>query len=233
MNTLVKIIVSAAISSVTSGLIGYKVAQKKYYKQADKEVKELTAYYEQKISQIKEANNVSKSEGPTEPAPVAETKSKKGRKPKLPVEEVSSIQAPTSNTQKRYKDYTKTYKSESMEEVSKDPHKRRDLVAEEKTEHEEIEIIAPDEFGDKLYGYYTDALYYYQDGVLADEMDNPIYDVEDRVGPDALRSFGRYEDDRVCVRNHKLQQDYEIYLSLKDFKDILKSKGESVGPEDE
>ena len=61
----------------------------------------------------------------------------------------------------------------------------------------------------------------------------PIYDINGTVGPDALQSFGRYEDERVCVRNHRLQQDYEIYLSLKEFNEVQKSKGESVGPEDE
>ena len=62
--------------------------------------------------------------------------------------------------------------------------------------------------------YETESLTYYSDGVLTDEYDNPIEDIERLVGSDALTHFGEYEDDSVFVRNDDLKTDFEI---LKDY----------------
>lgn len=77
-------------------------------------------------------------------------------------------------------------------------------------------VIPPEEFGEKEdEGYETETLFYYTDGVLADEADNEIEDVESVVGCDSLTRFGEYEDDSVFVRNEQHRTDYEILLSLK------------------
>lgn len=230
MHTIGKLILGGIIGAVTGSFTGYKIAQKRYYKLADKEVSQLTAYYEDKLKEFKQGTN--QGSAPSEPIndeanAEEKPKVKKGRKPKLPQEEVSSMDGQPKST-KAYVDYAKQYKSINEEE-SKDTN-RRDLIAQEKTENKDIEIIAPEEFGDKFYNYYQDTLYYYNDGVLADDADNPITDIDNYVGSDALDSFGRYESDRVCVRNHRLQQDYEIYLSQNNFAEM---HGGSVSPEDE
>ena len=77
-------------------------------------------------------------------------------------------------------------------------------------------VISPDEFGE-IYGYETIDLTYYSDGVLTDDQDEIIDDVEAIVGLDALERFGEYEEDAIHVRNDRLKCDYEILLDNKPY----------------
>lgn len=79
-------------------------------------------------------------------------------------------------------------------------------------------VIAPDEFGDC--DYRTISLTYYEDKVLADDMDNIIDDVDDVVGLSSLDTFGQYEDDTVFVRNDRRRCDYEICLDSRTYSDV-------------
>lgn len=87
-------------------------------------------------------------------------------------------------------------------------------------------VIPPEEFGElEDEGYSKESLTYYADGVLADEEDEIVDDVEGTVGEDSLEHFGEYEDDSVFVRNHRLKADYEILLSQKEYyADVLEEK---------
>lgn len=96
----------------------------------------------------------------------------------------------------------------------------------EEGEDEEMKIekpyvIAPDEFGDMV-EYDTVSLTYYEDGVLTDEMDEIIEDVDSIVGVESLTHFGEYEDDSVFVRNDRLKTDYEILLDLRKYSDVYR-----------
>lgn len=85
-------------------------------------------------------------------------------------------------------------------------------------------VITPDEFGDKYdEGYAEETLTYYADGVLTDDMDVVIDDVDGMVGLDSLNHFGEYEKDAVHVRNEKHKTDYEI---LRD----NRTSDEVIGP---
>lgn len=77
-------------------------------------------------------------------------------------------------------------------------------------------IISPAEFGG-LDDYDTISLTYYADGVLTDDNDEPIEDIEKIVGTESLKHFGEYEDDSVFVRNDELKCDYEILLDTRNF----------------
>lgn len=79
-------------------------------------------------------------------------------------------------------------------------------------------VISPDEFGEND-DYDTVSLTYYDDGILADDQNQIIDDVEDVVG-DAIEHIGDYEDDTVHVRNDKLKTDFEILRDLDRFCDI-------------
>lgn len=76
-------------------------------------------------------------------------------------------------------------------------------------------VISPEDVGDTDYDLVT--LIYYDDRTLADEDNIVIDDPEETVGPDALGSFGEYEDDTVYVRDDRLQIEYEILLSDRPF----------------
>lgn len=82
-------------------------------------------------------------------------------------------------------------------------------------------VISPDEFGDL--GYETISLTYYaEDGMLTDDSDDPIDNIDEIVGTDSLFHFGEYEEDSVHVRNDRLQCDYEILLDQGKYHDHLK-----------
>lgn len=80
-------------------------------------------------------------------------------------------------------------------------------------------VISPEDFGEN--GYDTETLYYYADGILADDTDEPIEDVEFMVGEDFADHFGEYEDDSVFIRNDDQGIDYEILMDPRDFSDVI------------
>lgn len=85
-------------------------------------------------------------------------------------------------------------------------------------------VIPPEEYGE-LYDYDTIELTYYADGILADDGNEPIDDIDAVVGFDSLSRFGEFEDDSVHVRNDILKVDYEILLSIERYEDVVR-----VGP---
>lgn len=84
-------------------------------------------------------------------------------------------------------------------------------------------VIDPREFGE-LEGYEIITLAYYADGVLTDELDVPVEDVEGTVGRESLKTFGEYEDDAVHVRNDRLHAYYEILFDTRNYHDDVEPK---------
>lgn len=82
-------------------------------------------------------------------------------------------------------------------------------------------VIPPETFGD-IEDYDQITLFYFADGVLTDDVDIPIEDVEGLVGRDSLTHFGEYEDDSVFVRNDVRHTDIEILLDERNFYDLGK-----------
>lgn len=81
-------------------------------------------------------------------------------------------------------------------------------------------VISPEEFGEMDYSMVS--LVYYADGVLANDCDEIIEDVENTVGTDFPSHFGEYEDDSVFVRNNELELDYEILRDTRNYSDVVK-----------
>ena len=81
-------------------------------------------------------------------------------------------------------------------------------------------IISPNDFDDPNYENYDKVtLTFYADGVLTDELDNPICleDVQKNVGTEFVTHFGEFERDVVYVRNDILEIDYEILRDEDNF----------------
>ena len=116
-----------------------------------------------------------------------------------------------------------------------DYSRRTEEPEKEAKEDEEVDdmdrphVIEPEEFGEC--DYEEVSLTYYADGVLTDEQDNPIEDVDGMVGEDYAEHFGEYEDDSVFVRNDRLQTDFEILADQRNYSDLDKNK--SYPTEDE
>ena len=106
----------------------------------------------------------------------------------------------------------KTHMEEVEEEIANGEWDDKDVY--------EPYIIRPEEYGE-LHAYETLSLNYYADGVLTDELDNPIEDVESLVPADFADHFGEYDDNVVHVRNDNLECDYEILRDLRKFTDVV------------
>ena len=59
--------------------------------------------------------------------------------------------------------------------------------------------------------------YYSGNGVLVDDNEEQVDNVEELVGEDSLKHFGEYEDDSVYVRNDERKCDYEILLDESNY----------------
>lgn len=164
---------------------------------------------------------------------VVATKLLKSKYEKIAQEEIEAVR------EVYFKDYEEKCEQKSVEDNSKENSNdlREEMLrnceaiiesqgyAGEKEEMSMIKpyVIEPVEFGE-LHGYDTVTLTYYADGVLTDDMDEPIEDVDGMVGKDSLNHFGEYEDDSVYVRNEKDQTDYEILYDSRNYDDVINER---------
>ena len=84
-------------------------------------------------------------------------------------------------------------------------------------------VISPFDFGE-IDGYNQISLTYYADGILEDDANDIVTDVDELIGAGSLNTFGEYEDDSVFVRNEYLRTDFEI---LKDYRTYEEATGNS------
>ena len=84
-------------------------------------------------------------------------------------------------------------------------------------------VIPPEEFGD-IEDYDQISLTYYADGYLADDFNNyeVMEDIDAHVGKESLKTFGRYEEDSVYIRNDNEQTYYEILRSDRLFVEVVR-----------
>ena len=84
-------------------------------------------------------------------------------------------------------------------------------------------VIQPSDFGE-FDDYEKISLTYTADGVLLDDINEIVDDIEETVGEDSLEHFGEYEDDSVYVRNDSKKCDYEILLDQRNYQEILETQ---------
>lgn len=111
-------------------------------------------------------------------------------------------------------EYTKQYVNYSdVKTASSEPEEEKESYSEKPY------VITPEEFGEDD-EYKTISLLYFADEVLTDDDYAIIENVDDVVGRESLKTFGKYEDDAVYVRNDRLKCEYEILLDERHFEDI-------------
>lgn len=81
-------------------------------------------------------------------------------------------------------------------------------------------VIPPSDFGE-FDDYEKISLTYTADGVLLDDMNEIVDNVDESVGEDSLEHFGEYEDDSVYVRNDTKKCDYEILIDQRNYQEIF------------
>ena len=120
-----------------------------------------------------------------------------------------------------FREGLKSVKRENMVQYNKILNDNEYSSGEEKREAKDVEkpyMITVDEYAE-LDDYNTESLYYFEDGVLTDESENIIDDVEDIVGEEALAKFDEEEVDSVYVRNDARKTDYEILRDMGNYYD--------------
>lgn len=94
-------------------------------------------------------------------------------------------------------------------------------------------VIAPEEYGDNENYENISLTYYAGDDVLADELNEPVEDVENTVGLDFDTHFGEYEDDSVFIVNDRLKCYYEILMDYRNHKDVMTAMDIMMTTEDD
>lgn len=120
-----------------------------------------------------------------------------------------------------FREGLKSVKRENMIQYNKILNDNEYSSGEEKKEAKDVEkpyMITVDDYAE-LDDYNTESLYYFEDGVLTDESENIIDDVEDIVGEEALAKFDEEEVDSVYVRNDARKTDYEILRDMGNYYD--------------
>jgi hypothetical protein len=88
---------------------------------------------------------------------------------------------------------------------------------------EDPEYIKPDEFGE-IEDYEKVSLNYFADGILADEIDDEIFeDAEEKLG-DFVSHFGEHEDNAVYIRNDIDKVDYYIFKDERSYEEVTGKK---------
>ena len=193
------------ISGVAVGsFVTWRLLKEKYIRQTQEEINEVREHYRKK----KESEEVTvDSNGTTET----------NEKPDL-------IAYAAKLTKNSYIDYTnpkslvKATGDMIDAVVQKTNEESLDPVILNDPSYQPPYIISPNDFAiDDEYTIVN--LNYYIDGVLTDEDDNIVENVDDVVGLENLNHMGEYEDDALHIRNENYKCEYEILLSRRLYHD--------------
>lgn len=144
-------------------------------------------------------------------------------------EEIDSVKEVFYKREQEYRKENTTEEKPKKAAVKKDHvdlRKAQDILkkagytnARQSVKQDRPYVIPPEEFMVNE-DYENISLTYYSDGVLADENDEEVEDVDNVVGKESLNHFGEYEDDSVFVRNDILKCDYEILYDFRKYSEV-------------
>ncbi|MBO5906185.1 MAG: hypothetical protein J6Q84_07195 [Kiritimatiellae bacterium] len=105
---------------------------------------------------------------------------------------------------------------EDDELPSEESEKGDDEPVRDEKIYDEPYVISPEEFGEND-DYEIETFTHYADGVLVDESDERVDDIDGTVGEDYAEHFGEYEADSVFIRNDATKHDYEILYDSRNY----------------
>ena len=184
-------------------LASWRFFKKKYERIANDKIASVTEHYRNKVTKAEEPTDISSSDNAQEEDDDAILERQMTEYKSLAARYASKV---NGRTEEDCEETTVTeYTQVDGEFVPVKSYKEKggDIV-------NRPYVIKPEEFGNG--DYETVSLTYYSDGVLTDDFDNPIEDIDYYVGEESLDHFGEYEDDSVFVRNDNLETDFEILL---------------------
>lgn len=131
-------------------------------------------------------------------------------------------------------EYAEVIKNEGYSSGSAREHyeidKKTNAAQQVATDRKRPYVISPDEFTEDD-EYDKISLTLYADGLLADENDEAIDNVDEIVGEDNLNLFEsfEYEEDNMFIRNDILKADYEVLLDEREFAEVLTKSPHKIG----
>lgn len=182
--------IGAAIGSIATYKLVKTKAEEIANAKSDAEIEEMREYYENLVKQLNESEEESDDSNETVSAETV----KVSNKPDL-FEYTNKLE------ESGYTNYATAKKDDNVKEDLPLPY-----------------IIDPEDYGD-MEGYDFEELTLWADGVLTDNLDEPV-DINSTIGEDALNHFGDYEEDAIHVRNDLRQIDYEVLRVLDNYSDI-------------
>ena len=192
-------LVTFAIGAATGAEVTWRIVKEKYEQIASEEIASVKERFLQRTIKKEEINNSTSQ---------PEIKKDNNHNNNESYENILTDNGYVDDRTKSYTNYTLNKYRKEREENKVVPDDRP-------------YIISPEEFDD-LMDYNTISLTYYADGVLTDDMDEPIdpSDIGDLVCEDFADHFGEYEADSVFVRNDAMRTDYEILRDMRRYRDI-------------
>lgn len=198
MNNKIIGIVSGCLGVGVGGFVAWRILDKRYEAEKEKEIENTKRHYESKIANLEAGDSVESNESEEKPIEVAKRVIEK--KPDL--SEYAKVLK-----ENNYIDYSKS-NTKIVEEIPVSPRKAP-------------YVITPNDFmSEDNYNHIT--LTYYSDGVLVDENKEVIEDADSVIGKGSLTHFGEYEDDSVYVRDEVLKIEYEILYDQSTFAEVSK-----------
>lgn len=199
MKNSVKIILGFALGAAAGSVVTWKLVKTKYERIAQDEIASVKEIYSKKLDNLDKYREVY------------------SLKRKLDEEEAEAEAEeeyiPTEEEEETYEEFANRYRGTTY-------HKKGGT----EDMRDYIKVIPPEEYGesgdnDEYVDYDLISFTYYADGVVTDDADDPIDHPELIIGPDALDSFGEWEDDAVYVRNDDRKCFYEILRDLDKYSD--------------
>lgn len=189
------------LAFIFGGAVGafvtYKYCEKKFNAQMEIEVAAIRDSYRKQYGKVNNENNKTKASD----IPINDD----------PVSTVPDVEMSAAKTE--YNKFSGKYKSSESVVFTGRPGVMEDIY-----------IIEPDQFGE-MYDYSQSFLTYYADGILTDDTDEPIENVDDILGNRViLNSMGAFEPNALHIRDDRRHVDYRIEAS------VLQYYGDVIGP---
>lgn len=207
--------VGLAMGAAIGALVACKVMKKKYKDIAQEEIDSVKRAYERKSkNDISDTKNDSKEEV----KPVTD-------------EDLERMKTGTPDEVKEIVDRIRKEVNAMPEHKELDEEVRQEYEQKIKDEFQEYApqetpYVIPEEEYDTN-GYVCAEMIYYADGVLCDELDEPVDDPESLVG-DALKYIDD-DHDSVYVRDDINRIDFEILASMKTYQEVLEQSPSRLG----
>lgn len=132
---------------------------------------------------------------------------------KIADEEIASVKEEFCCT--AHSDIEEKKTEEPAEEEDSEEQSYTDAVSKYRSSPDGPRIISEEQYGE-IEGYFNVTFVYYADGVVTDENDEIVEDVEESIGTEFKNYF---EDDVVYVRNDRRRCDYTVERDARTYKE--------------